>query len=418
MSTKISLKDRFLSIEIASIFDFLFYSLVLVAPIVVYGLSIGGMSLRLSRVVICLISPFVLLKITCRPSLIFRDKFFLYAIVPFTLFTSLSILWTSDSLVSFGENRLFSLYEVLFVYIIFMVADLSAKRFQVFIKYYLLSFIIPALIAFREIANNLFRYSRTQLPFVDFLIEGKYEAFKIRSNLLTDDVSRVASTLAEPTIFGCFASTVFLMSLAIEPKNKKSLITLKFFQVIILICILASLAKLGIIILLIGVLFIYRRYLKLLKYLAVGVFLFTLLSYVVLRVTNLEYFIARFTTDSGHYDLIIKTLAQLESINLFIGAGIGSIPAFTTNKLILSRIYEGGVIGILFVLQISWLPFKVLFQKTINSENIILKDVCIGLIFSTVLGLHLYDYFIYPWFWIIVGAIMSYYNNTKQQALN
>lgn len=405
--------QRVLSLNISSIFNFLFYGLILVAPIVVYGVSVKGVSLRLSRLFIILLVPIVFIKIAMKPSLILRDKFFMFAILPYAILITLSITWTRDNLFEFGLNRLASLYEVLFVYVVLIVADLSIEKFKIFIKYYLASAFLPALIALREIANNIFLFSQSQLPFNSFLIAGKYEEFRGRWNLMTDNVSRASSTFAEPTIWGSFMSTVFLFSLSIEPKTKKSTIGLRLFQLLILIGLMASVAKLAIVILVVGIILIFRKHKKSLGFLGLGAFVVMLTLYFVLQRLNLGFFLNRFTTDSGHMNLILKTIAQLESVSILIGDGIGSIPTFTTNKFILSRMYEGGLLGSIFVLQFTLLPFKILFQKKIMKDSGKIKDVCVGITFALVLGLHIYDYFIYIWFWIVIGAIMSLYNSSK-----
>jgi hypothetical protein len=407
------LKARIVNIGSADIFDLLLHLFILTAPIITYGVFVFGISWRISRFFLILIIPAIIYQAKKRPQVIFRDKFLLFAVVPFLIFTSLSILWTPENSISFGYNRLATMYEVMLIYIIFIMADLNLERFLSFTKSYLISAIFPLGIGLWQIANNIFRFSTTELPFSHFLISGKYEIFKNRHAFITDEkYSRLTSCFAEPTIFGSFLASVLLLSLLIEAKDKISTITLRLFQITTLACLTLSLSKMAVIIFIFGLIIIFRKERNILSKLLAGLFLIFISIYGGIYIfAPDDYITRRLFTDSGHFILLKNTIQQLNHINLFHGAGVGSIPNFTTNKFLLSRVYEGGLVGLLFVIYVSYLPFKILFQKT---DHIKIKNVCLGLLGAILLGFHLYDNFLYIWPWIIIGLIMSLFYHLKE----
>ena len=379
----------------------------------VYGISVFGVSLRLSRVFMLLIIPIVLFKIIFKPSLIIRDKFLVFGIIPFILFSTLSLSWTPTNSIAFGFNRLASLYEVMFVYVIFAVADLNVLRFKSFIKYYLLSSLIPLGISFWQIANNLYQFSSSELPFQNLLIEDKYEVLRERFALTAEGVSRISSTFAEPSIFGSFMCSVLLLSLSLDAKNKLSMIALRIFQFMLFLCMVLSLSKLAILIFTVAIIVMLRKQKMYLISFISGFILIVTISSSLLSYYNLDLIAKRFFIDTGHIVVIESTITELENINLMIGDGIGSIPALTTNKFLLSRIYEAGAIGLMFALYVSTLPLNILYMKVYTYEFNKLKNICVGVIFAVLFGLHAYDYFIYIWPWMVIGAIMSLRNNVK-----
>lgn len=400
-------------ISLSKIYENMLCLLILVAPIVVYGITIESMSLRLSRLVIILLAPMLFYKIYKRPSVILRDKFLLFGMIPYTLYATLSLIWISNNPLSFGLNRLFSFYEIFFVYVAFIVADLNLEKFKKVIKMFLIGSLVPIAISVREFINNFLAFSPSQLPFPQLLIPGKYEVFKGRWNLLTDEISRSSSTYAEPTIFGCAMSLVFLLSLGIEFKERWKKVAIFVFQLLVVFSILASMAKLALIMLLIGFLVIYRKHKKTIFFSITAIAVAVIFIGKVFSHYQMDRFIMRFTTDSGHIDLMLETLIQLESINFLVGAGVGSIPAFTTNKFILSRFYENGILGLIFSIQVTLLMAKFYFYQVKHSQLEKIWNVCLGSIAAILIGLHLYDYFIYLWVWILIGALMSFYNNVK-----
>lgn len=399
---------------ISNIYKFLFYLIILAAPLVVYGVSIAGISLRFSRIFIILIIPFLLLKIWAKPSLIYRDKFFIFGILPYLIYTTISIIWAPNIEDGFAFKRLSGLYEVILVYIIFIASDLNAERFEKFVKYYVLSAIMPLGFSLWQFANNIFQFSTSELPFQNLLISGKYNDLGGRWAEVASGFSRISATFAEPTIFGSYMCSVLLLSLLVECKKNSSIITLRLFQILVFLSMMLSLSKLAILTFIVGIIMILRKQKVYLISFFMGLPLFIAISYLLLTYYKLDFISERLLMDTGHIELIKNTLAQFENINLITGDGIGSIPLFTTNKFLLSRIYEGGVIGIIFALYVSILPFMILYQKVNNYESIKMKNVCVGVIFAVLFGMHLYDYFIYLWPWMVIGAIMSFhYCNRK-----
>lgn len=400
-------------ITISKSYDILLHLFILTAPIIVYGVFMFGISWRISRFFLVLIIPLMIYKIKERPNIIFRDKFLVFAVIPFLIYTSFSILWTPRDYVSFGYNRLATMYEVMLIYIIFIVADLNQTRFLSVVRSYLLSAIFPLAIGLWQIMNNIFRFSTTELPLTNLLIPGKYEIFKNRHAFIVDEkYSRLTSCFAEPTIFGSFLGSVLLLSLLMEPKSRLSTVMLRLFQTLALVCLTLSLSKMAIITFILGLMIIFRKEKKFLSKIIIGLFLVFISVYGGISFFTADDFITRrLFSDSGHLALFKKTIQQLANVNFFHGAGVGSIPDFTTNKFLLSRFYEGGLVGLLFVLYVSLLPLKILFQKI---DNIKIKNTCLGLFGAILIGFHLYDNFLYIWPWIIIGLIMSHSYHLKE----
>lgn len=408
------LNHLFQIISITAIFNFFFYAIILTAPLIVYGVSIAGVSVRLSRILVISIIPVLFLKIWAKPSLIYRDKFFIFGIIPYLIYTTISIIWAPNIEDGFAFKRLNGLYEVILVYIIFIVADLNAKRFKKFVTYYVISAILPLGFSIWQFVNNILQFSVAELPFQNLLIAGKYEDLSGRWGEVAMGFSRISATFAEPTIFGSYMCSVLLLSLLVECKKKSSLITLKIFQILVFLGMILSLSKLAILTFIFGIIVILRKQIMHLMPFFIGLLLFIAISYLLLSYYNLDFITKRFLTDSGHIELIKETIAQFENINLITGDGIGSIPRLTTNKFLLSRIYEGGVIGIIFALYVSALPFMILYQKVYNYESNKIKNICVGVMFAVIFGLHLYDYFIYLFTWIVIGSTVSFYNNSRK----
>jgi hypothetical protein len=397
-------------------YDILFYLIVLAAPVVTYGISVFGISLRLSRIFIVLISPLVLFKIKTIPKLVTRDRFLLCGILPYVAFTTLSILWTPAHATVFGINRLAALYEVIFTYIIFIVADLNIEKFKSVVKYYLASAIFPVGVGVWQIFNNMFRFSVSELPFPSYLIAGKYEIFKNHQTVLGGEgYSRISSCFAEPTIFGSFISSVLLLSFILEFKHKLTVALLRIFQVIAAVCIVLSLSKLALLAFITGVIIIFRKQKEKLIAIVLALTMSLVLSYFLINMnTKLDFVSRRLLTDSGHFKLLIKTFRDLKNINLLVGTGVGGIPELSTNKFLLSRIYEGGAMGLLFAIQVSILPFKFYDRTSSNFKINKIFNVCLGATCAVLVAFHLYDSFIYTWPWIIIGSAMSFYYNVEE----
>lgn len=395
--------------KINRIFYSLFYTIILISPLVIYGFSFGGLSFRLSRFLIILISPLTAIKILINPSLVLRDFFLCFAIIPFTLYTSISVFWTPPESFDFGVGRLFSMYEVFMLYVICVVADLDKKKFNLFIRFYVFSSLLPVLIGIWQLSNNLFQFSNSEVPFTKFLISGKYDEFTERFAQVAEGVSRVSSSFAEATIYGTYMSSVLLASFLIDYSNKRSKILFRTFQAISLTVMILTLSKLAILLFLIGVIIIIRK--KIIKVILFLLILGVLLLSInkLLQFYNISFIAERLFEDTGHTDLLFEALNQLLKINFFLGNGIGSIPNSTTNLFLLSRVYETGLLGLIFALGVSFLP--VIFFKLRVEKNNLKKDVIISIIITVIIGLHLYDYFIYLWPWLIIGGLISFHNN-------
>lgn len=378
-------------------------------PIVVYGTTFWGGSLRLSRFFVLLIIPLLVYNLKNSYKLLLKDKFFIFCFLPFFLYLALSLLWTPGSSIAFGLNRLGALLEILIIYVSIIIANLNVERFYIITKIYVLSSVVPLFFACWQILNNIFVFSTAQLPFISLLIPGKYEIYKDRVTYFLDDgYTRISSCMGEPTIFGSYMTSVLLLSFAIFPKTKITKIVLFSFQFIVLITIFSSLSKMAMISLLFGILIIFRKERKKLFILITSLlvfFLFVIASVIYLKGT--EFIFRRLFSDSGHVELLFKTLNQFNKVNLLIGEGVGSIPGLSTNKFLLSRIFESGLIGLIFTVAVTLIPFKFFIIKGFKYKLTKIQNIYFGVICSIVLGLHIYDNFIYLWPWILIAISMS-----------
>lgn len=415
MISSFMVREKINQYAFSNLYEKLLYLMIITSPISVYGILFFGISLRLSRLCLLFLVPLLILKLIRKPNLIFRDNFFMYGFLPYIIFASFSILWAPVEVRDFSFNRIGALFEIAIIYVSFLAADLNFVKFLKAIKVYFASAFIPMLFAIWQIANNIYSFSKAQLPFQDLFIPGKYEIYKDRSTYFLDGgYSRISSTLAEPTIFGSFLSSVFLLSLLIDPSKKLNRLILRIFQFIILCCIFLSLSKMAIAMLFIGLVVIFRTNKKARLSAIAGIVIFFLIlfdSFPFLKIN--DFIFRRLFTDSGHLNLLIETFKQLRNINLFIGEGIGSIPNFTTNKFMLSRIYETGFVGLVFSIQVSLLPLIIIRQRENNLKSALVKDIILGTLIAIIIGLHLYDSFIYIWPWIVIGLIMSFLNNLR-----
>ena len=396
------------SINISSIYNFLFYSLILTTPLIVFGISMGGFSLRISRILIIFIIPLMFLKLIYNLNLLLRDKFSLYGFLPYLAYTTITALWSPNVETGTALQRLGGLYEIYMLYMIFIVADLNPERFIVFIKYYVLSAVIPICFSVWQFANSILHFSSSEIPFDNYLISGKYELLEGRVFVAGGGFSRISSTFAEPVIFASFICTVLLFSFLLNSNNYFSIITIRFFQILAFLIMILSISKLAIISFILGILIIcikgklYRKY----------IFIFFLMGFLyVLSEYDMLFIFDRLFIETGHYELLHDSLLEIKKINFIIGEGIGSVPYGSFHRFVLSRIYESGVYGLIFVYFVSILPFKILFQKIYNLNSRTIHNICIGVIFAVIFGLHVYDYFIHLFPWVVIGAIMSLYNN-------
>jgi hypothetical protein len=296
------------------------------------------------------------------------------------------------------------------LYVLLIVADLNADRFLRFVHIYILSAIIPMLVAGWQVANNLYHFSSSELPFGQFVVAGKYQELEGRYFVAAEGFSRISGTFAEPVIFSSFICSVLLLSVLLHPRSRGGRAALRVFQLSALICLVLAVSKLSLLSLTIGLVMIVRRQRRaaqlLTGFLVVfGVTIMLLSHYDLLAVFD------RLLSESGHYELFVTTLETMKHSNLILGEGLGSVPFGSFHRFLMSRVYESGIVGLVFVGFVTALPFQMVFQKTTSVPAREINTVCVGVLFAVVFGLHAYDYFIHLWPWTVIGAIMSFYNS-------
>jgi hypothetical protein len=392
------------------VYDLFLQAIILTGPLVVYGVSVGGMSLRFSRLLIVLSIPILLLRVFTKPSLLLRDRFLVYGLAPYLAYTSLSILWSPNVETGTSVQRLGGLYEIVILYVLLIVADLNADRFGRFVYVYLFSAIVPMLVSGWQFANNLYQFSPSELPFDQFAIAGKYPELEGRYFVAAQGLSRISATFAEPVIFSSFVCSVLLLSLLLHPQSRWGRAALRMFQLVALIIIVLGVSKLSLISLAIGLAVIVRKQKRAARLLAAFVLVFGAI-FVLLSYYGLVTVFDRLLSESGHYELLVETLKTMRHSDLILGQGIGSVPFGSFHRFVLSRVYESGVVGLIFVGFVTAFPFKMVLQKTTSAKSREISGICVGVLFAVVFGLHAYDFFIHLWPWTVMGAMMSFYNS-------
>ena len=392
------------------VYDLFVDGIILTGPLVVYGVSVGGISLRFSRLLIVLAIPILLLRVFTKPSLLLRDRFLVYGLAPYFAYTSISTLWSLKVETGAWEQRVGGLYEIVIVYTLLIVADLDTGRFRRFVQMYLCSAIIPMLVSVWQLANNLYQFSPTELPFGQLVIPGHYEELEGRYFLVGEGFSRISATFAEPVIFSNFLCSVLLLSLLLHPASRGRRAALRLFQLAALIIIVLGVSKLSLISLTIGLVVIVSKQKRAASLLAAFVLVFSAI-FVLLSYYGLVTVFDRLLSESGHYELLMETLKAMKHSDLILGQGIGSVPFGSFHRFVLSRVYESGVIGLIFVGFVTAFPLQMLLQTSTSVKSREIKAVCVGILCAVVFGLHAYDFFIHLWPWTVMGAIMSFYNS-------
>lgn len=401
-----------LTISEDKLYRLLFSSLILAAPLIVFGFYLGGMSIRLSRVLVLLMLPALLVRFAKKPTLFMRDGFLIVCFAPYLIYTTLTTVWSADVATGTTYSRLGGLYEIFAIYLIMIGADLNPSRYARFIRVYVASAVVPLGFAVWQLANNLFQFSASELPFQDYLIEGKYEELEGRYFVASEGISRMSATFAEPVIFSTYLASVILFSFLIKPQSSIVRALMTLFRAVACLVLMLSISKLALLSITIGLFVItlsHRNYLKFLAF-VVGLFLIMLL---VLWQLDLVFLLERLTTETGHLELLYQTLGIMEHANLIFGEGIGSIPYGSFHRFVLSRVYESGLMGLYFVVFVTVLPFFLRDHSTdrsLREVTNISRAVLIALLF----GLHSYDFFIHLWPWIVIGAVASFNNSMSQ----
>lgn len=399
-----------LSNSIERLHEKLIYAYIFTVPIVVYGFSIAGISINLSRLVLFLSIPTVGTLLLRRLEKIKSDNFLIYALIPFVIYSLISLMWTPVDRKAFGFSRFLGLCEIIFIYLSFLVMNIDLNKIKVLFKVFVMSAFVPLLFGLWQLANNVFLFSKAQLPFQEFFISGKFEMFKNRELYFLDgNLTRISSVFAEPTVFGLFLATALLITLEINPFIIKKKMMIRFLQLALFVFLILTLSKLGILTFFVGLILIGRKNIKkTIGIVAIVVSVGISFLFIMNFFSTSSFISKRFLTGSGHLLLITNTFKEVMNVDLFFGEGVGGIPRFTTNKFLLSRAYETGIIGVAFTAIITYLPIHFRNISKLAHENESIGDLCFVLMVTTIFSFHLYDNFIYPAPWIVIGIINSY----------
>ena len=376
-------------------------------PLLVYGVSVSGFSVRFSRIILLLVIPLVALKFWYRPALILRDKFFLLALVPYLIYTSISISWSPNVETGTGIQRLGGLYEVVLLYLACAAADMRSRDFPFYAAVMTVSSICPVFTALWQLANNFLHFSPHELPFPSLVIEGKYtEVVEGRYFVAASEFSRLSGTFAEPVIFASFLCTVLFLSLGLRPLGRCARMLLFAYRCLIVVIITFALSKLALLCLFLGFAYLARHNVRILLSL---LFLPVALLVIVWLMSMLGFgeIFDRLRSESGHYELLVETLGLFDAFAIVVGNGIGSVPYGSFHRFVISRIYESGLVGLYFVVALSIFALAAAFRRARDENDRRVRDACGAAVLSILFGLHVYDYFIHLSTWAVLGVVAS-----------
>ena len=376
-------------------------ALIVFAPLLIYGADIYGINLRISRLIVLIFTPVLMIAICRAPEKIAADKLFMLVLLPFYTYSLMSALWSNDF--NGYMNRMAMLTEVYLIYIYVRYAGSSEGNNRHILNAYIYSAILPILIAYWQLSNVVFRFDDSEVPFTYLLISEKYnnlESYGAFGSL--DGFSRLSSSFGEPNMFGGYLSTIILLSFLFSARNRLQKNMLLFIQISAIMMLILTVSKSGILSFAIGyacIAFKIKKFRHWFKYIAATIFVML----VGLALLDYNDTLNRFTDDTGHVDFMMGVLDSMANVNLWIGEGFGSYEFGSSHRFILTRIYEGGFFGLLFSIVLSIFPVVILCKmrntKKINEEKIIVLAASI----SIIIGLNLYDYFIHVFPWTVAA---------------
>lgn len=390
------------------IYPVLLKILILVSPLIVYGYEFGGFSIRLSRLIILIIIPFLFFRITAKPQFILRDRFFTFGLLPFLVYSSIALVWASDP--KEASFRLFSFFEMVLIYVAIIAANFDTAGFVRILKYYILSAVVPVTVSLWQIANGLLQFSSSSLPFVGYLIPGKYSVLECRYFQIGYGFSRLSSTFAEPNIFGGYLCSVLLLSLILVVKNTAFAVAFRVFQILLFLIMVLTLSKTALLAFFIGLFIIcikIKRFRNLLFY-------FFVLFFIIVGVfiySGRTFLFERLLCTSGHVEFASETISKLAQINYWAGDGMGT----SKHIFILTRIFESGCfMGLIFSILVTLIPLTIYRLKSESYGAYRMKIICTGASLAVVSGLYVYDYFVHMSTWVVIGLVMSFYNSERK----
>lgn len=389
--------------------------LLLVCPLIVYGVLIGGMSLRLSRLVILTLTPLALMALALRPRLVLRDRFLCAALLPYFLYTATSALWSQNVETGTTTSRLGGLIEVILLYLILLACELKEHRFRRFVRWYVAAAVLPTIVAIWQLANNFLQFNPHEIPFTNWVIEGKYEeAAAGRYFVASGGFSRLSGTFAEPVIFSSYMVTVFALSLLLCPRNPLVRWMLILFRGVILCIILLALSKLSLLLLFIATIWLSWRSQKL-RYGLILIAILFAVAFAFFASEGQSDIFSRLTSETGHLERLMADLDSFRLQSVTFGEGIGSLPYGSYHRMILSRVFESGIVGFFFTAAVTFLPIWMIVRRPLDPESEVTWRTVAVVLLVTVLGLHLYDYFIHIFSWTILGASVSFSSTVRSR---
>lgn len=380
-------------------------ALVVFAPLLIYGVDIYGINMRISRLIFLIFAPVLVIAICRAPEKIAVDKLFMLVLLPFYAYSLMSVLWSNDF--NGYMNRMAMLTEVNLIYIYVRYAGSSEVNSQYILNAYIYSAIVPLLIAYWQLSNVIFRFDTSEVPFTSLLIPEKYnnlESYGAFGSL--DGFSRLSSSFGEPNMFAGYLSAIILLSFLFSARNRTQKNVLLFIQISTIMMLILTVSKSGILSFAIGYAIIalkIKKFRRWFKYIVI------VLSAILigLAMQGFDDALNRFTDDTGHVDFMIGVLDSMSNINLFIGEGFGSYEFGSSHRFILTRIYEGGFLGLLFSMVLSIFPVAILCKIRNTNQKNEEKIIVLAASVSIIIGLNLYDYFIHLFPWTVAAIAVN-----------
>ncbi len=366
------------------------------APLFVYGISTSIGNLRLSRILLLTLFICYVIRLLQKSHKIFSASDLW--VIGFLVLTVLSVIaHTLSGEVSADGSVIYlgGLVECVIFYLIFRYYSREIINAEKFIFFYLISSVptlgIAAWQVYQFISGN---FDTSLVPFPNLTL-GIYDRVESLSSFgSSGNMGRISGATNEPNVFGIYMVTICILSYALQ-KNYNRLFC-GFVFLLSLFFILLSFSKSALIALIIGFIFLNPRLIPI-GFIAIS------LSGLLIYSLFPEIFLARFSfdaLDSGHLD---HRLASMEYLS-WAGLGPGNFVLASSHSLPLTLTITFGILGFYLYLLLCIIILYHLFR----SFRLSLSKRGIGAaLLAVFVGLNLYDYFIYYYFWLFLACSSS-----------
>jgi hypothetical protein len=376
----------------------------LTSPLIVYGITFCGINIRFSRLFLILAA----LNIFC-----LRLSFNKVLIIDYfnsliVIFAFCGLLWTPS--VSQWVVKFFGFLECILIYYLTTLYCVDKNSLVRAVLCYLYSSFFVVFVCLWQLYNLLTsNIDAKAIPFAGIAMLNYYERLNDLSAFgIAGNISRLSGPFNDPNMLAGYISSIVLLLTTLFLK-RISQIKYKYliccYYCFLVFILMLTFSKSGLLSFLAGMLtlaFLGRAFRVLLMFIAVAV-----ASYLIYLFFP-EMVDARISAgDSGHLEFMEQTLHSLYSLplnDLLLGSGFGGAEQTSTHRLLFTLVAELGIFGLLYWLLISTRTAYILFYgyciKNKSNSKLLAVSLIASLV-SIIVGLNLYDYFLYPFVWII-----------------